>query len=129
MQQQHGLRHGDYQRYRGYCSRRVKRLRQTLHLPQGDRRHFKKREVTSLHLESKEPDERFIHIPLIMAERAWSYAMQLRQESNTEPRKRFHLISKLRKACVYAAQVQELCNVSFKFYCCIFIPFAILPSF
>ncbi|KAJ8964865.1 hypothetical protein NQ317_006450 [Molorchus minor] len=25
-QQQHGLRHGDYQRYRGYCSRRISRL-------------------------------------------------------------------------------------------------------
>jgi len=111
-QQQHGLRHGDYQRYRGYCTRRVKRLRKTLHLPQGDRKHFKKRDVNLGHLDSKESDERFIHIPIILAERAWAYAMQLRQESNTEPRKRFHLISKLRKACLYAAQVQELCNSS-----------------
>lgn len=48
----------------------------------------------------------------MMAERAWSFAMQLRQESNTEPRKKFHLVSKLRKACIYALQLQELCNVS-----------------
>lgn len=111
-QQQHGLRHGDYQRYRGYCSRRVKRLRKTLHLPQGDRRHYKKKDVTAVHLEGKGADERFIHIPLILAERAWSFAMQLRQESNTEPRKKFHLISKLKKAVVYAHQLQDLCNVS-----------------
>uniref|UniRef100_A0A336KGJ9 Signal recognition particle subunit SRP68 n=1 Tax=Culicoides sonorensis TaxID=179676 RepID=A0A336KGJ9_CULSO len=109
-QQQHGLRHGDYQRYRGYCSRRVKRLRKTLHIPQGDRRHYKKKDVTLAHLEGKGADERFIHIPLILAERAWAYAMQLRQESNTEPRKRFHLISKLKKAVVYAHQLQDLCN-------------------
>ncbi|KAF6206613.1 hypothetical protein GE061_017849 [Apolygus lucorum] len=32
-QQQHGLRHSDYQRYRGYCTRRIRRLRRTLHLP------------------------------------------------------------------------------------------------
>lgn len=34
-QLQHGLRHEDYQRYRSYCSRRVKRLRKTLHISQG----------------------------------------------------------------------------------------------
>lgn len=111
-QQQHGLRHGDYQRYRGYCSRRVKRLRKTLHIPQGDRRHYKKKDVTTAHLEGKGADERFIHIPLILAERAWAYAMQLRQESNTEPRKKFHLVAKLKKAVVYAHQLQDLCNVS-----------------
>ncbi|XP_053694455.1 signal recognition particle subunit SRP68 [Sabethes cyaneus] len=109
LQQQHGLRHGDYQRYRGYCSRRVKRLRKTLNLPQGDKRHFRKRDVTLANLERDNSDERFIHIPLMLAERAWAYAMQLRQESNTEPRKRFHLVGKLRKATVYALQLQELC--------------------
>lgn len=111
-QQQHGLRHGDYQRYRGYCTRRIRRLRKALKFPQGDKRHFKRRDVTLGQLTGKRADERFIHIPLISAERAWAYAMQLKQESNTEPRKRFHLISKLRKACVYALQLQELCNVS-----------------
>ncbi|XP_019556275.2 signal recognition particle subunit SRP68 [Aedes albopictus] len=110
LQQQHGLRHGDFQRYRGYCSRRVKRLRKTLNLPQGDKRHYKKRDVTMANLEKENSDERLIHIPLMLAERAWAYAMQLRQESNTEPRKRFHLVGKLRKATVYALQLQELCN-------------------
>jgi signal recognition particle subunit SRP68 len=78
LQQQHGLRHGDYQRYRLYCTRRVKRLRKTLNLPQGDRRHFKKREVNVQHLEGKSTNEKYIHIPLILAERAWSYAMQVK---------------------------------------------------
>lgn len=49
-QQQHGLRHGDYQRYRGYCSRRISRLRKVLKIPQGDRRHFKKRDVSENHI-------------------------------------------------------------------------------
>ncbi|KAI9587847.1 signal recognition particle subunit SRP68 [Glossina fuscipes] len=110
-QQQHGLRHGDYQRYRGYCSRRIRRLRKALKFPQGDKRHFKRRDVTFAELTGKRADERFIYIPLISAERAWSYAMQLKQEANTEPRKRFHLISKLRKACGYALQLQELCTL------------------
>jgi len=87
-------------------------LRKALKYPQGDKRHFKRRDVTIGQLTGKKADERFIHIPLISAERAWAYAMQLKQESNTEPRKRFHLISKLRRACFYALQLQELCNVS-----------------
>ncbi|KAJ8963661.1 hypothetical protein NQ314_005452 [Rhamnusium bicolor] len=109
-QQQHGLRHGDYQRYRGYCSRRISRLRKVLKIPQGDRRHFKKRDVTDAHVANPRADERFLHIPLVLAERCWAYAMQLRQEANTEPRKKFHLVQKLRKACVYAMQLDELCK-------------------
>ena len=34
LQAKHGLRHGDYQRYRGYCSRRMARLRKVLKLVQ-----------------------------------------------------------------------------------------------
>ncbi|XP_974448.1 signal recognition particle subunit SRP68 [Tribolium castaneum] len=109
-QQQHGLRHGDFQRYRGYCSRRIRRLRKVLKLPQGDRRHFKKRDVTDSHITDKKADERYLEIPLMLSERCWAYAMQLRQEANTEPRKKFHLIQKLRKACVYALQLEELCQ-------------------
>ncbi|XP_055913275.1 signal recognition particle subunit SRP68 [Eupeodes corollae] len=109
-QQQHGLRHGDFQRYRGYCTRRIRRLRKALKFPQGDKRHFKRRDVTVANLTGKHADEKYIHIPLISAERAWAYAMQLRQESNTEVRKKFHLVNKLRRACFYALQLQELCN-------------------
>uniref|UniRef100_A0A1B6L3X3 Signal recognition particle subunit SRP68 n=1 Tax=Graphocephala atropunctata TaxID=36148 RepID=A0A1B6L3X3_9HEMI len=105
-QQQHGLRHSDYQRYRGYCTRRIRRLRKVLHIMQGDKRHFKRRDVT----EEKVKDERSLTIPLMLAERAWSHAMQLRQEANTEPRKRFHLVQRLRKATVYALQLQKLCE-------------------
>lgn len=47
----------------------------------------------------------------MLAERAWSYAMQLRVEANTEPRKKFHFIARLRKAASYALQLQKLCEV------------------
>lgn len=120
-QQQHGIRFGDYQRYRGYCTRRLGRLRKVLKLPQADKRHFKKRDVTTGHLTGPKADIRYLHVPLMMAERAWAFAMALRQESNTEPRKRFHLINKLRKSCFYALQLQELCNVS-EYYLFPFIP-------
>lgn len=105
-QQQHGLRHGDYQRYRTYCSSRLQRLRKVLHFPQGDKKHFKKKEVTLDNLK----DEKFLYLPLIQAERAWGYAMQLKQESNTEPRKKFHLISRLRKAVSHALHLEYICQ-------------------
>lgn len=113
--QQHGLRHGDYQRYRGYCSRRIRRLRKVLKIPQGDRRHFKRRDINETHINNPKADERYLHLPLMLAERSWAYAMQLRQESNTEPRKKFHLIQKLRKGCGYALQLEELCKVSLSY--------------
>lgn len=44
------------------------------------------------------------------AERAWSYAMQLKQEANTEPRKRFHLLARLRKAAKHSEKLEKLCE-------------------
>lgn len=111
-QQQHGLRHGDYQRYRGYCSRRIRRLRKVLKIPQGDRRHYRRRDITSSHLTGTNAENRLLYVPLLQAERAWAHAMQLRQEANTEPRKKFHLVSRLKKACAHAQMLLQLCEES-----------------
>ncbi|XP_045214058.2 signal recognition particle subunit SRP68-like [Mercenaria mercenaria] len=105
-QQQHGLRHGDFQRYRGYCSRRIKRIRKSLHFPQGDKRRVNPKKINMDAIK----DVRYLHLPLFSAERAWAYAMQLKSEANTEPRKRFHMISKLKKAVVYAEETFTLCE-------------------
>jgi len=51
-------------------------------------------------------------LPLIDAERAWAYAMQLKSEANTELRKRFHMMSRLRKAVQHASTLDRLCNDS-----------------
>jgi signal recognition particle subunit SRP68 len=40
---QHGLRHGDYTRYRQYCARRLTRLRKTLAFTHGKGRFNQKR--------------------------------------------------------------------------------------
>uniref|UniRef100_A0A8D2LLR8 Signal recognition particle subunit SRP68 n=2 Tax=Varanus komodoensis TaxID=61221 RepID=A0A8D2LLR8_VARKO len=105
-QQQHGLRHGDFQRYRGYCSRRLRRLRKTLNFKMGNRHKFTGKKVT----EELLSDNRYLLLLLMDAERAWSYAMQLKQEANTEPRKRFHLLSRLRKAVKHAEELERLCE-------------------
>lgn len=105
-QQQHGLRHGDYQRYRGYCSRRLRRLRKTLGFKMGNRHKFIGKKVTVEILS----DSRYLLLVLMEAERAWSYAMQLKQEANTEPRKRFHLMARLRKAAKHSEKLAKLCE-------------------
>ncbi|XP_028828890.1 signal recognition particle subunit SRP68 [Denticeps clupeoides] len=105
-QQQHGLRHGDYQRYRGYCSRRLRRLRKTLGFKMGNRHKFTGKKVTVEILS----DSRYLLLVVMEAERAWSYAMQLKQEANTEPRKRFHLMSRLRKAGKHGEHLERLCE-------------------
>lgn len=53
---------------------------------------------------------RYLLLVLMEAERAWSYAMQLKQEANTEPRKRFHLLSRLRKAAKHSQKLEKLCE-------------------
>jgi len=127
LQAQHGLRHGDYQRYRGYCSRRLARLRKVLNFVQGDRRKFVKKEMNveamckaAVIPSSEKPDKavvglhnaalqaKHLQLPLMQAERAWAYAMQLKFEMNSERRKKFHMINRLKKAKVYSGQLAEL---------------------
>lgn len=103
-------RHADYQRYRGYCSRRIRRLRKTVGLVQGERKKFHKKEVS----ESILNDEKHLHIPLFTAERAWAYYMQLKFEANADARKKFHMINRLRKARKYADQLDSLCSETTK---------------
>jgi len=45
---------------------------------------------------------------LFQAERAWAYSMQLKQEVNTDSRKKFHLLNRLRKAVKYANLLEVL---------------------
>lgn len=70
-----------------YCAQRLKRIRKCLKFTQGRRSHTNKK------LESENvKDVRFLHIPLVLAERAWAYFMQLKEESKTEERKKFHMV-------------------------------------
>ena len=115
LQSKHGLRHGDYQRYRGYCGRRLARLRKVLDCRQGDRKKFVRKDVTVELLKKaskvKDPtatEAKHLQVPLVSAERAWAYAMQLKFEMNSEPRKKFHMINRLRKAKVHADQLVDL---------------------
>ena len=57
-QAQHGLRHGDYHRYHGYCTRRLKRIRSFLKFRMGDKRRVTPKLVT----QNMFTDSRYIQI-------------------------------------------------------------------
>ena len=51
---------------------------------------------------------RHLLIPLVNAERAWSYAMELKQGGGDATRKRHHLVKRLAKAARWAAELAAL---------------------
>lgn len=123
LQTQHGLNYENYQRYRSYCSRRLHRLRRSLNVHQGvassaKARHQRGRKLmdvsNAMVLEAGEKDqeyaERMLLIPLCLAERAWAYAMQLKQETSEHPRRKYHLIRRLEKATQHAERFEKLCH-------------------
>jgi signal recognition particle subunit SRP68 len=103
-QNQRGLRHGDYQRYRHYCSRRMRRIRRLLNFTYGHRHRFQKKVLTV----EKVTELRYLYLPLVCAERSWAMAMELKQEINSDPRKKFHLLRRLKKAAKHAKHLLQL---------------------
>lgn len=74
-QLQNGLRHRDFQRYRQYCSRRLQRVRKSVKFTHGKGKTYIGKKVDA----ETATEARFLYIPLYNAERAWSYAMQLKE--------------------------------------------------
>lgn len=106
-QMQHGLRHGDYTRYRRYCTARLRRLYKSLKFTHG-RGKYTKRAIT----EATISDVRFLHLVLYTAERAWSHAMEKRQlPDGPNARQRSYLIGRLRKAVKWATLFSNLCAI------------------
>eukprot|EP01095_Lingulamoeba_sp_RSL-Kostka_P008041 TRINITY_DN2635_c2_g1_i1.p2 TRINITY_DN2635_c2_g1~~TRINITY_DN2635_c2_g1_i1.p2 ORF type:complete len:591 (-),score=191.67 TRINITY_DN2635_c2_g1_i1:2098-3870(-) len=103
---QNGLRNGNYNRYRNYCSKRLHKLRKFLNLQHGkSEKSFVKKKYDIKNIDS----ERYLLIPLFQAERAWSFGMEIREEFNDRdkyPRKYFHYIRKFKKAVKWAELLQ-----------------------
>ncbi|XAR67842.1 hypothetical protein NMG60_11002767 [Bertholletia excelsa] len=106
-QMQHGLRFGDYTRYRRYCTARLRRLYKSLKFTHG-RGKYSKRAITAATV----TEVRFLHVVLYTAERAWSHAMEKRQlPDGPNARQRIYLIGRLRKAVKWATLFAELCAI------------------
>ncbi|XP_059291456.1 uncharacterized protein LOC132044933 [Lycium ferocissimum] len=106
-QMQHGLRFGDYARYRRYCTARLRRLYKSLKFTHG-RLKYTKRPISV----STVTEVRFLHLVLYTAERAWSHAMEKKTlPDGPNARQRSYLIGRLRKAVKWASLFQELCSI------------------
>ncbi|OQR93199.1 signal recognition particle [Achlya hypogyna] len=114
-QQQNGLRFGDYARYRQHCARRLRRLRKGLKFTHGKGKGFVAKEVTA----ANAAEVRHLMLPLYHSERAWSYAMQLREDERNDKeengdeassRIKFHLMGRLKKAVVWSDKLASLCT-------------------
>ncbi|GAB5356086.1 hypothetical protein AAMO2058_000260600 [Amorphochlora amoebiformis] len=104
-QTQYGLRQDDYTRYRQYCCSRLTRIRKSVKFHHG-KGHYKKRKLEAKHVK----DERFLSIPLFNAERAWSYAMELKAllTKDDDSRKQHHLLRKLKRAVKWSKELHDL---------------------
>lgn len=107
-QSQHGLRHGDYQRYHGYCTRRIKRVRKVLGFKMGEKKKVTPKVITNAHV----TDSRYLLLVVMASERCWSYAMHLKQLASEDVRKRHHMIQRLKKAAAQAKHLNQLCDES-----------------
>ena len=85
---------------RQYCTRRLARLYKSLKLSHGRGKYQKKALDAGM-----VSDEKYLLIPLMTAERAWSYAMELKRDASKDPRKRAHMIRRLKKATIHAAEL------------------------
>jgi len=136
-QLQNGLRHNNYQKYRRYCANRLRTLRKRVKFshrapkaqpaqapapakkPNNNRRgkaaklqkggaHTFKQQRLQLDFEHLQ----YPYLALFNAERAWAYAMQLKQDSENvdNPRLRFHSLQRLRKAVFWSKKLAELAS-------------------
>lgn len=103
-QNEHGLRHGDYERYRAYCARRVQKVRKAVGFTHGGKK-FVKRDLAPAACK----DVLFLSIPLLNAERAWSHAMYIKRQESDESRPRHHMVRRLAKAAQWARGLHTLC--------------------
>merc|ERR1711865_431550 len=109
-QRANGLLHSEYERYRQYCTRKVRRVRRTLKFTHG-RAKYTRKEVTAEGMK----DEKFLLLPLFYAERAWSYAQQAKQEISNrvergQPAQRRHSLTLLAKAVKWSQHLKALCD-------------------
>jgi len=104
-QSQYGLRNDDYTRYRQYCCRRLRRIRKSVKFLHG-KGHYKKKTLESKNVKN----DRCLSIPLFNAERAWSYAMELKKDlsKDDDSRKQHHLLKRLKRAVKWSQSLQDL---------------------
>ncbi|KAG0083607.1 signal recognition particle subunit srp68 [Podila epicladia] len=104
----YGLRRQEYGRYRHHCTQRLHRIRKTLGFTHGKDKSFVSRPITAQTV----TDEKYLHLVLFQAERAWGYAMEIKALSVAldDTRKQTHYMARLKKAAKLAQSLEDLCS-------------------
>lgn len=109
QQTSNGLRHNDHLRYRQYCTRRLRRLYVVLKHKHG-RGRFKQASFPP-----DFADPRWLEIPMVSAERAWSYGVQLKADNaaaaTVNSKWRHKSICRFSKAVKWARDLESVCKV------------------
>ncbi|KAJ2558588.1 signal recognition particle subunit srp68, partial [Coemansia sp. RSA 1933] len=106
--QTYGMRAQDYQRYRRYCAHHLRNVRKAAKLSQGSSTSYKPKAVSA----AVACEPRHIEIVVLQAERAWAFAMDLRElySRTEEARQHYHLIRRLRAACKAGLQLVDIAH-------------------
>ncbi|KAF9997663.1 signal recognition particle subunit srp68 [Entomortierella chlamydospora] len=104
----YGLRRQEYSRYRHHCTQRLHRIRRHLGFTHGKDKTYVERPITVENV----TDEKFLHLLLFQAERAWGYAMEIKALSVSldDTRKQSHYMNRLKKASKTAQQLEDICS-------------------
>ncbi|KAK8790885.1 hypothetical protein WA158_005516 [Blastocystis sp. Blastoise] len=107
LQQQNGLKQSDFSRYRQFCARKIRRVRKRIDFTYG-----KKVYTPRLFTVENVKDSGSLFVPLLETERAWAYAMEIKQDlaNQDTSRSHFHLLSRLKKTCHNAELLLSICN-------------------
>eukprot|EP00617_Octactis_speculum_P026972 CAMPEP_0185745674 /NCGR_PEP_ID=MMETSP1174-20130828/4077_1 /TAXON_ID=35687 /ORGANISM="Dictyocha speculum, Strain CCMP1381" /LENGTH=599 /DNA_ID=CAMNT_0028419843 /DNA_START=22 /DNA_END=1822 /DNA_ORIENTATION=- len=106
LQQLNGMRHSDYEAYRRFLTRRLRKVRKSINFTYGRGRNFVKKEITA---ENAQPAH--LMILLLNTERAWAYAMQLKQTMNrgeSENHLANHMLRRFTKAVKWSTALEQL---------------------
>lgn len=109
LQSQNGLRHGDYHRYRHFCSRKLHRLRKGLKIPNG-RHRFKKATIPD-----SKTSSRFLELLVIQSERSWAHGLTLKSEfalsdNDSRGKIRHRYLHKFRRAVFWSSELLSLAH-------------------
>ena len=112
--QVNGLKHDDYTRYRRFCTRRLKRLRQKVQLINKWEKNTKEKKMvfTKLKLIPEQiKTNECLMIPMLLIERCWAYANELQPVDETEAIKGHHQKRRIHKIRVFTRQIMTIIKV------------------
>lgn len=108
-QSTYGLKHSDYERYRHYCTRRLSRVRKTTHLTNRYQSHGHRYAAKPVTADAVLADHRALLIPLVLAERDWAFAMDVKRTQPSGPhRARHRVLAHLNRAVYHADNLSTL---------------------